>query len=336
MEARLHTWLVLLAVQVDAAEVAWQEHGTSTATWLADVVNLTRREVGRLIAAGQGLARLPAVAQAAGSGWNVSTAWRCAAGIWCSATTTARSTSTVPCRSVRPEGSSGSSTPTVPPSRGGIDRLDPHAEYVTPAMRRADALLATVNHHSQEGVAPSHSGDRPRIVITVAYDTLLKQCVDAGLVGTGDKTTASVARQLLCDADLLPAVLGGPSRSGRGPYPTPGHPRHPGRPRTPRMPAGCSPGCNTPPRDCDAHHLQPWWVGGLTALGNLALLCTHHHRILEPGPRPHHRPLEHPAQTRRDPPDHPATPSRPDPKTTPPRPLPHQTPWLWSGATSRD
>ncbi len=30
----------------------------------------------------------------------------------------------------------------------GIERLDPHTEYITPAMRRADALLAMVNHHS--------------------------------------------------------------------------------------------------------------------------------------------------------------------------------------------
>ena len=30
-------------------------------------------------------------------------------------------------------------------TKRGIERLDPHAEHVTPAMRRADALLAMVN-----------------------------------------------------------------------------------------------------------------------------------------------------------------------------------------------
>ena len=39
LEAQLHTWLALQAARIDAAEIAWQEHGTSTASWLADAVN---------------------------------------------------------------------------------------------------------------------------------------------------------------------------------------------------------------------------------------------------------------------------------------------------------
>ena len=68
LEGQLHTWLVQLAVQVDTAGVAWAEHGTSTATWLADAVNLTRREAAQLVGAGQGLARFGIVAAAAASG----------------------------------------------------------------------------------------------------------------------------------------------------------------------------------------------------------------------------------------------------------------------------
>jgi hypothetical protein len=68
LEARLHTWLARLAARIDVAEVAWQEYGTSTATWLADGSNLTRREAGHLIGTGQGLARFPVVALAAGAG----------------------------------------------------------------------------------------------------------------------------------------------------------------------------------------------------------------------------------------------------------------------------
>ncbi len=153
-------------------------------------------------------------------------------------------------------------------------------------MRRAEGLLAMVHHHCQEALAPGHGGDRPRIVLTMSYDKLLQQCVDAGMVGTGDKITASVARRLLCDADLLPAVLGGPSQImdvGRTQ-----------RLVTPAIRAalelrdgGCVfPGCDKPPRDCDAHHIQPWWAGGATALSNLALLCPRHHGIIEPGHDP--------------------------------------------------
>ena len=66
--ARLHAWLAELAARIDTAGVAWQEHGTSTSTWLADAANLTRREAARLIAAGHGLARFPLVGDAAATG----------------------------------------------------------------------------------------------------------------------------------------------------------------------------------------------------------------------------------------------------------------------------
>jgi hypothetical protein len=68
LEARLHTRLALELAGLDAAEIAWQEHGTSTATWLADAANLTRREAGQLIAAGEGLTRFAIVAEAASAG----------------------------------------------------------------------------------------------------------------------------------------------------------------------------------------------------------------------------------------------------------------------------
>jgi hypothetical protein len=50
---------------------------------------------------------------------------------------------------------------------------------------------------------------------------------------------------------------------------------------------GCVfPGCTTPARDCDAHHIIPWWAGGPTALSNLVLLCPHHHGTVEPSHNP--------------------------------------------------
>jgi hypothetical protein len=33
---------------------------------------------------------------------------------------------------------------------------------------------------------------------------------------------------------------------------------------------------------CEAHHIEPWWSGGRTALNNLVLLCPHHHALVEP------------------------------------------------------
>ncbi len=177
-----------------------------------------------------------------------------------------------------------------------LDRLDPLAESISPSMRRADALATMVNRHAQQALAPTHGGDRPRIVVTLSYDTLTRQCLDAGLarpragrarvVGTGEPLTPSTARQLLCDADILPVVLGSDSETldvGRTErLVTPAI-----RAALEQRDAGCAfPGCDKPPHACHAHHITPWWNGGATALSNLVLVCPHHHGIIEPGRNP--------------------------------------------------
>ncbi|MFZ4811556.1 MAG: HNH endonuclease [Ilumatobacteraceae bacterium] len=49
---------------------------------------------------------------------------------------------------------------------------------------------------------------------------------------------------------------------------------------------GCRyPGCDRPVAWCDAHHIQHWQHGGPTSLGNLVLLCSHHHQVVH---RQHH------------------------------------------------
>ncbi len=175
--------------------------------------------------------------------------------------------------------------------RAALDRLDPLVESVTPAMRRADALCTLAAAHQQQGVAPLSNGDLPRIVVTLDYGRLRDDLLHAQLIGSGDRLTAGQLRTLACDADLLPAVLGGESEVldvGRA---------H--RLVTPALRTaltlrdqGCIlPGCDKPPAQCHAHHLIPWWVGGLTVLENLALVCAHHHNLVEParhGP-PGHR-----------------------------------------------
>lgn len=175
--------------------------------------------------------------------------------------------------------------------RRGADALDPNTEYVTPAMRRADGLLAMVNHHTQQALAPVHGGDRPRISVILSYDKLLKTAQDEGLLtgtlaGTGEPIPAGMLRQLLCDADLLPIVLGGPSGvldvglAHRFVTPTQ-------RAALEARDGGCAfPGCDKPPQDCHAHHILPWWDGGKTDLANLVLVCPHHHGVIEPSRDP--------------------------------------------------
>lgn len=48
--------------------------------------------------------------------------------------------------------------------------------------------------------------------------------------------------------------------------------------------AGCViPGCDRPVGWCEAHHLQHWAQGGLTAVSNMVLLCSRHHHELHLG-----------------------------------------------------
>ncbi len=305
LEAQLHTWLALQAARIDAGEIAWQEHGTSTATWLADAANLTRREAGRLITAGQGLVRFPLVADAAATGRCCRHRPKRSPRCWTTCLTTSpptpsgkhsncwsgsprshnsvelrrltshlveilitghrRSPRSRPARPRTPPGrthpasdvqlrpprlrpdqrfAAGRRSRTVHPDhrrlrRGdqkrGLERLDPHTEYVTPAMRRADALLAMVHHHSQESLAPNHGGDRPRIVITLPYDKLLADCRGAA---AAQHRRPDRRRHRPPPAVRRRPHARHPRRTLRGARrradPAPGHPRHPRSPRTPR------------------------------------------------------------------------------------------------------
>ena len=166
--------------------------------------------------------------------------------------------------------------------RNALEERDPLAVPVSPQQRRADALMAMVHAHQQAATAPAVGGDRPRVVVTLDYDKLHSQASAAGLIGDGEHLSGGELRRLCCDADLLPAVLGGPSEVldvGRG-----------SRLVTPAIRAaltvrdqGCAfPRCHARPAVCEAHHLTPWWDGGATALHNLVLLCHHHHGMVEP------------------------------------------------------
>jgi len=166
--------------------------------------------------------------------------------------------------------------------RTALEERDLLAAGLTPEQRRADALIAMILNHSTGRRAPKVGGDRPRIVVTVDYTKLLADATAAGLIGDGEPLSAGDLRRLCCDADLLPAVLGGPSTVldvGRD------HRLVPSDLRAALVlrDGGCVfPGCGARPTECEAHHIIPWWQGGVTALSNLALLCHHHHGLVEP------------------------------------------------------
>ncbi|WP_175557484.1 HNH endonuclease signature motif containing protein [Raineyella antarctica] len=179
--------------------------------------------------------------------------------------------------------------------RRALDALDPLAEETTPAMRRADALVALAEAAALHGDAPTHGGDRPRVVVHLPESWLRDGATGAGLLASGDRISPGELRRMCCDADLVPVVLGGDSEVldvGR---------EHrlvtaPIRTALGVRDRGCVfPGCDRPPAACHAHHIIPWQQGGPTSLDNLVLACPHHHAIVEP---PVTGPVEHRWQVR--------------------------------------
>jgi hypothetical protein len=152
----------------------------------------------------------------------------------------------------------------------------------TPTQRRADALAEVCGLALRTTALPDNGGDRPQIVITVPYEPLRAR-LGAGMLDTGAQVPATQVRRLACDAQLIPAVLGGDGEAldlGRARRLFTGAARRALILRD----GGCAfPSCDRPHRWTDAHHIQSWADGGTTDLDNGVLLCGYHHRLVHGG-----------------------------------------------------
>ncbi|MEU5964169.1 DUF222 domain-containing protein [Micromonospora parva] len=166
--------------------------------------------------------------------------------------------------------------------RAAIDPLSPPSgadDQRSPGQRRHDALADVCRLALRTGELPEHGGDPAHIVVTTNYDELTGQ-LSRGALDTDAHLTPDTVRRLACDATILPAVLG-----GAGQVLDVGRQRRlitgPLRRALVLRDRGCAfPGCDRPPRWCDAHHIHHWTDGGTTSLANAVLLCGHHHRHL--------------------------------------------------------
>ena len=163
--------------------------------------------------------------------------------------------------------------------RSAIEARDPFSE-LSPDQRRADALMSLLKAAQQ--TRPEPGVGQARVVVRLDYAALQAAAAGAGLIREGEQLAAGELRRICCEAELLPAVLGGASevldvgRASR--LVTPGL-----RVALGQRDGGCTfPGCDVPESACEAHHLIPWWAAGRTSLGNMSLLCHHHHALVEP------------------------------------------------------
>jgi hypothetical protein len=166
-----------------------------------------------------------------------------------------------------------------------LERRDRLAEQPTVEQRRADALIAQITQPGRRDARGGNSGTGApsgRVLVLLDYGKLATGAAGAGVLPDGQPLAAGELRRVCCDAELVPVVLGGSSA-----------PLDVGRAErlvTDEIRAalvardrGCVfPGCDAPLSRCEAHHIVPWWAGGVTALHNLVLLCHQHHPVIEP------------------------------------------------------
>jgi hypothetical protein len=149
--------------------------------------------------------------------------------------------------------------------------------------RRAEALCALLEHLDPAKL-PDHGGDATTVLVTVTLDQLRAELATAGLISSDDlRITAGEARRLACTASIVPAVLGSRSEVldlGRTTRLFTKAQRKALRLRDRHCRAE---GCTIPATWCEAHHLEPWALGGRTDVRDGILLCAwHHHRAHDP------------------------------------------------------
>ncbi|MEU8633324.1 DUF222 domain-containing protein [Amycolatopsis sp. NPDC048633] len=149
----------------------------------------------------------------------------------------------------------------------------------SPQERYGDAFSDAINLALNTPDLPMQAGERAHVMIAVSLEDL-KSGVGRAILGDTGTISAAEARIHACDCKLIPAVLGEKSepldlgRQSR--LVTTGIRR-----ALYLRDRGCAfPGCHRPPRHCQGHHIRHWADGGPTELGNLVLMCAHHHRLL--------------------------------------------------------
>jgi hypothetical protein len=162
----------------------------------------------------------------------------------------------------------------TPPRRDGDTR--------TPRQRRHDALDDLLRDWLDNGTTPHNGGDKPHVIIHVDLPAL--QGIPGGLHETenGHILDLDTIRQITCDSSITRIIFSPDSEildvGRRTRIWSPAQRRA----ITARDQHCQAPGCQTPARHCDIHHIWHWADGGPTNIQNGILYCrpchTQHHQ----------------------------------------------------------
>ncbi|CAN5871109.1 hypothetical protein BH20ACT6_BH20ACT6_20600 [soil metagenome] len=153
------------------------------------------------------------------------------------------------------------------------------------AQRLGLAFCELIEHLPTEQL-PQAGRSTPTVTVTLSLAALVTG-VGAATLSTGTAMSASQARRLACNANLVPQVLGGDSvvlDAGRARRFHDHHQR--GVLGTTQR--GCiADGCDRPPAWCEVHHPTAWAAGGRTDVngdhGGVLLCGRHHHLVHDNG-----------------------------------------------------
>lgn len=147
------------------------------------------------------------------------------------------------------------------------------------AQRRVDGIRLVAKHaiKADDGQV---GGTAVTMLVTIPLDALTSGLGTSALPDCGTEISASVARMLAADAEIIPVVLGGKSQPldlglGRRFF------TMAQRRAMAIRDGGCvGPACDAPPSWCDGAHIRPAGYGA-TSLDNGVLLCWRCHLLLD-------------------------------------------------------
>ena len=150
-------------------------------------------------------------------------------------------------------------------------------------QRMADALVEMAYHAMDEGRLGRVNGTRPHVSVTTTLEGLMNMPgAPAADLAMSAPVSTRTAERLACDGTITRIVRSGSvvvdvGRATRVVSPST-------RRALKARDGGCRwPWCDRPASWTHAHHIEFWTRGGPTNLGNLVLLCFHHHRLVHEG-----------------------------------------------------
>lgn len=155
-------------------------------------------------------------------------------------------------------------------------------QEVTAAQRRADALAMIAESALDHDLDRGTGADRYQVVMHIegpANDDAGQAVLE--LADGGVHVSAETSRRLSCDASLVVMRESADGTALDVRRKTRTIPTAIRRALDARDQRCRFPGCSA--RRCDAHHIEHWANGGVTALSNLVLLCRRHHRLVHEG-----------------------------------------------------